>query len=158
MMNAHNVIPKMKYDINTFINKVRVHEGLVLTVYKDTLGIDTIGIGRNLKDRGISKEELDYMDIPSIDAVYEHGITEAHAYYLATNDIAIVENELTRPVMDMAFNMGVPRLCKFKKMWAAIEAGDFNTASVEMLDSRWARQVKSRATKLSDAMKKGEFV
>ena len=62
MMNAHNVTPKMKYDINTFINKVRVHEGLVLTVYKDTLGIDTIGIGRNLKDRGISKEELDYMD------------------------------------------------------------------------------------------------
>ena len=95
-MNAHNVIPKMKYDINTFINKVRVHEGLVLTVYKDTLGIDTIGIGRNLEGRGISKEELDYMDIPSIDAVYEHGITEADAYYLATNDIAIVENELTR--------------------------------------------------------------
>jgi lysozyme len=60
-------------------------------------------------------------------------------------------------VMDMAFNMGVPRLCKFKKMWAAIEAGDFDTASVEMLDSRWARQVKSRATKLSDAMKTGEF-
>ena len=51
-MNAHNVIPKMKYDINTFVNKVRVHEGLVLTVYKDTLGIDTIGIGRNLQDRG----------------------------------------------------------------------------------------------------------
>jgi lysozyme len=42
-------------------------------------------------------------------------------------------------------------------MWAAIEAGDFDTASVEMLDSRWARQVKSRATKLSDAMKTGEF-
>ena len=171
MMNAHNVIPKMKYDINTFVNKVRVHEGLVLTVYKDTLGIDTIGIGRNLQDRGISKEELDHMDIPSMDAVYEHGITEADAYYLATNYIAIVEKELARAkpcvydldavrqliVMDMAFNMGVPRLCKFKKMWAAIEAGDFDTASVEMLDSRWARQVKSRATKLSDAMKKGEF-
>mgnify|MGYP003111259390 FL=1 len=171
MMNAHNVIPKMKYDINTFVNKVRVHEGLVLTVYKDTLGIDTIGIGRNLQDRGISKEELDHMDIPSMDAIYEHGITEADAYYLATNDIAIVEKELARAkpcvydldavrqliVMDMAFNMGVPRLCKFKKMWAAIEAGDFDTASVEMLDSRWARQVKSRATKLSDAMKKGEF-
>ena len=171
MMNAHNVIPKMKYDLNTFVEKVRQHEGLVLTVYKDTLGIDTIGIGRNLEGRGISKEELDYMDIPSIDAIYEHGITEADAYYLATNDIAIVENELARAkpcvydldavrqliVMDMAFNMGVPRLCKFKKMWAAIEAGDFDTASVEMLDSRWARQVKSRATKLSDAMKKGEF-
>ena len=162
----------MKYNTSHFLDKLIAHEGLVLTVYQDTLGIDTIGIGRNLKDRGISKEELDYMDIPSIDAVYEHGITEADAYYLATNDIAIVENELTRAmpcvydldavrqliVRDMAFNMGVPRLCKFKKMWAAIEAGDFNTASAEMLDSRWARQVNSRATKLSDAMKKVEFV
>jgi lysozyme len=172
MMNAHNVSRRMKYDINTFINKLRLHEGLELYVYQDTLGIDTIGIGRNLQDRGISKEELDYMDIPNIEAVYEHGISERDAYYLATNDIAIVENELARAkpcvydldavrqliVMDMAFNMGVPRLCKFKKMWAAIEVGDFDTASVEMLDSRWARQVKSRATKLSDAMKKGEFV
>ena len=59
--------------------------------------------------------------------------------------------------MDMAFNMGVPRLCKFKNMWAAVEAGDFDTASIEMLDSRWARQVKSRATKLAEAMKTGEF-
>ena len=145
MMNAHNVIPKMKYDINTFVNKVRVHEGLVLTVYKDTLGIDTIGIGRNLQDRGISKEELDHMDIPSIDAVYEHGITEEDAYYLATNDIAIVENELARAkpcvydldavrqliVMDMAFNMGVPRLCNLEDV-GCYQAGDFDTASVEM--------------------------
>ncbi len=41
MMNAHNITPKMKYDINTFINKVRVHEGLVLTVYK-TLSASTL--------------------------------------------------------------------------------------------------------------------
>ena len=171
MMNAHNVIPKMKYDINTFVNKVRGHEGLVLTVYKDTLGIDTIGIGRNLKDRGISKEELDYMDIPSMAIVYEHGITEADARYLAMNDIKIVEDELCRvqPVvneldavrqlilMDMAFNMGVPRLCKFKRMWAAIHERKFDAAGREMLDSRWAKQVGSRAIKLSDAMVKGEF-
>ena len=75
MMNANNIKRGMKYDLNTFVEKVRWHEGLVLTVYKDTLGIDTIGIGRNLEGRGISKEELDYMDIPSIDAIYEHGIT-----------------------------------------------------------------------------------
>ena len=120
----------MKYNTSHFLDKLIQHEGMVLTVYQDTLGIDTIGIGRNLQDRGISKEELDHMDIPSMDAVYEHGITEEDAYYLATNDIAIVEKELARAkpcvydldavrqliVMDMAFNMGVPRLCKFKKL------------------------------------------
>ena len=161
----------MKYDRQDLIDKLVVADGLRLQVYKDTLGIDTIGIGRNLEDRGISKEELDWMDIPSIDHVYEWGITEADAVYLATNDVQIVEEELVRAhpcvdrldsvrqliLIDMAFNMGVPRLCKFKKMWAAVEAEDFPTAAKEMLDSRWAKQVKGRATKLANAMHNGEF-
>ena len=161
----------MKYDRQDLIDKLVVSEGLRLQVYKDTLGIDTIGIGRNLEDRGITKEELDWMDIPNIDVVYEMGITEADAVYLATNDVQIVEEELVcaHPcvdrldsvrqliLIDMAFNMGVPRLCKFKKMWAAVECGDYPTAAKEMLDSRWAKQVKGRATKLANAMHNGEF-
>jgi len=161
----------MKYNRSHFLDKLIEHEGMVLTVYQDTLGIDTIGIGRNLKDRGISKEELDYMDIPNMDVIYEHGISEADARYLAMNDIAIVENELCRVhpcveeldsvrqliLMDMAFNMGVPRLCKFKKMWNAVHEENFEAAGLEMMDSRWARQVGGRAKKLSDAMKTGEF-
>lgn len=161
----------MKYNSSHFLDKLIAHEGMVLKVYQDTLGIDTVGIGRNLKDRGISKEELEYMDIPNMQVVYEYGITEADARYLALNDIAIVENELCRVhtcvedldavrqlvLMDMAFNMGVPRLCKFAKMWNAIHEKNFNAASVEMMDSKWARQVGSRAKKLSDAMKDGEF-
>ena len=161
----------MKYRREHFIEELIKHEGLKLQVYKDTLGIDTIGIGRNLEDRGITKEELEALDIPTIDHVYEYGITEADAVYLATNDVQIVEEELVRAhpcvdrldsvrqliLMDMAFNMGVPRLCKFKKMWNAVHEEDFPTAAKEMLDSRWARQVKGRATKLANAMHNGEF-
>ena len=161
----------MKYNVSHFLDKLIEHEGMVLTVYQDTLGIDTIGIGRNLKDRGISPEELAYMDIPNMAIVYTEGISEADARYLAMNDIKIVENELSQVhkcvenldavrqliLMDMAFNMGVPRLCKFKKMWNAIHEGNFDAASLEMMDSRWARQVGSRARKLADAMKSGEF-
>ena len=61
----------MKYNRQDLIDKLVVSEGLRLQVYKDTLGIDTIGIGRNLGDRGITKEELEWMDIPNIDVVYE---------------------------------------------------------------------------------------
>ena len=161
----------MKYRRENFIDKLVTHEGLRLQVYQDTLGIDTIGIGRNLEDRGISKEELDWMDYPSIDHVYEWGITEADAVYLAQNDVQIVEEELLRAhpcvdrldsvrqliLMDMAFNMGVPRLCKFVKMWNAIHEDKYDVAAKEMLDSRWANQVKSRATKLANAMHNGEF-
>ena len=161
----------MKYNTSRFLDKLIEHEGMVLTVYEDSLGIETIGIGRNLKDRGITKEELDYMDIPNMGIIYDHGITEADARYLALNDIRIVENELCRVhpcvenldsvrqliLMDMAFNMGVPRLCKFKNMWNAIHEGRFDIAGMEMMDSKWARQVGRRAVKLSDAMKAGEF-
>ena len=86
----------MKYNRTKLIEKLILHEGLKLNVYKDTLGIDTIGIGRNLEDRGISKEELDAMDIPNIETVYQFGITEVDAVYLAENDVQIVEEELLR--------------------------------------------------------------
>ena len=161
----------MKYNRQNLVSKLIDHEGLVLNVYQDSLGIDTIGIGRNLEDRGITDEELAYLDFPSIDAVYEHGVTEADARYLAENDVQIVEDELLRAhpcvdrldsvrqliLVDMAFNMGVPRLCKFQKMWNAIHEEDFANAAKEMLDSRWAVQVKSRAVKLANAMHNGEF-
>ena len=160
----------MKYNREHLIQKLIAHEGMILRVYQDSLGIDTIGIGRNLVDRGISKQELDAMDIPNINTIYEHGITEADAVYLATNDVQIVENELLAAhpcvaeldsvrqlvLVDMAFNMGVPRLRGFKKMWAAIHKGDYTTAAKEMLDSRWANQVKSRSTILANMMHVGE--
>jgi len=161
----------MKYDKELLMQKLVAHEGMRLDVYKDTLGINTIGIGRNLDDRGITKDELDWMDYPSIEYVYSDGITEADAIYLAQNDVQIVEEELLRAhpcvdrldavrqlvLVDMAFNLGVPRLSKFKKMWAAIHEDKFDVAAKEMLDSRWANQVKSRATKLAHAMHHGEF-
>ena len=161
----------MKYRKEHLLEELVKHEGLRLQVYQDTLGIDTIGIGRNLKDRGISKEELDELDIPTIDHVYEYGITEADAMLLAENDVQIVEEELLRAhpcvedldavrqlvLVDMAFNMGVPRLCKFKKMWNAVHENKFDIAAKEMLDSRWATQVKSRSTKLAHAMHNGAF-
>ena len=161
----------MKYRKEHLLQELVKHEGLRLQVYQDTLGIDTIGIGRNLKDRGISKEELDELDIPTIDHIYEYGITEADAMLLAENDVQIVEEELLRAhpcvedldavrqlvLVDMAFNMGVPRLCKFKKMWNAVHEKKFDIAAKEMLDSRWANQVKSRSVKLANAMHNGEF-
>ena len=161
----------MKYNKDLLMEKLIAHEGLRLQVYEDSLGIATIGIGRNLEDRGITPEELEWMDIPNMDTIYQYGISEADAMYLAQNDVQIVEEELLRShpcvenldavrqlvLVDMAFNMGVPRLGKFKKMWAAIHENNFEEAAKEMLDSRWANQVKSRSTKLAHAMHTGEI-
>ena len=124
-------------------------EGLRLKPYRDSLQVLTIGVGRNLDDRGI---------------------TEAEAKFLLMNDIAIVEKELNAlPIyrkMDdvrqtvlanLSFNIGVPRLLKFRKLWMALDAGDYHKAADEMLDSTWAQQVGLRAVRLSGMMRTGEY-
>ena len=161
----------MKYDRDELVKMIAIHEGIVLNVYQDHLGINTVGIGRNLDDRGITDGELLFMN-KTIDDVYDNGLTEEEAYYLCMNDIAIVEKELldSKPVVnqltdvrqmvlvDMAFNMGVPRLKLFKNMWLAIEKVNYPLACAEMLDSKWANQVGKRAVRLSEAMKNGEWI
>jgi lysozyme len=135
----------MKYDSHKLVEMLIADEGMELQVYTDSLDIDTIGVGRNLEDRGLTDEDL------------------------LRNDIAIVEKELCRAhpcveeldearqmvCINMAFNLGMPRLNRFKKMWAAIYEGDYGTAALEMLDSKWADQVKGRALRLSNIMKTG---
>ena len=161
----------MKYNMTELLDKLVLHEGLELLPYKDSLGIDTIGIGRNLEHRGLSEEELVHIG-KDISDICEWGITKEQAYYLAENDIKIVEEEVCkahpcvveldeirqRVIIDMAFNIGVPRLNKFVKMWKAIDEQDFAEAKVQMLDSRWANQVGNRAVRLSNAMETGEWV
>ena len=158
----------MKYDADEFVEMVAKHEGVVLEPYRDILGIRTIGIGRNLEDGGITDVELDYIG-KTLEDILKVGLTREEAYYLCRNDISNVEKELLerKPIVnqldqvrqmclvDMGFNMGVPRLMKFVKMWGAIEVGDFYEASNQMLDSRWAKQVGKRSEHLAQMMRAG---
>ena len=61
-------------------------------------------------------------------------------------------DEAQEVIVNMCFNMGAPRLAKFKKFIAGVNNSDWNTAAVEMMDSRWAKQTPSRAESLSKAM------
>ena len=81
------------YNKEKLIDQLIKHEGMVLQVYKDSLGIDTISIGRNLEDRGITDGELMHMNMIRED-IHEVGITEENARFLLQNDIDIVEKEL----------------------------------------------------------------
>jgi len=141
----------MKYDMTSLEDQLIDHEGLELKPYRCTAEKLTIGVGRNIEDRGITEDE---------------------ARYLLKNDIKIVEDELLerkpevagldsvrqRVLVDMGFNVGLPILMKFQNMWAAIEEEDWEEASAQMMDSRWAKQVGRRAERLSQAMATGEWV
>ena len=103
--------------------------------------------------------------------IFKNGITKEDAYFLANRDIEIVERELLssravvkelnsvrqKVLVDMGFNMGIPRLNKFSRMWSAIDKQEYKSAAEEMQDSLWAGQVKSRADTLAYAMEHGEF-
>ncbi|GAB6191135.1 glycoside hydrolase family protein [Desulfocastanea catecholica] len=118
------------------------HEGLRLQPYRCPAGKLTIGVGHNLDDNGISKE------IAMV--ILQHDIAEHMAELNAAFPWIRSLNYARQDAMvDMAFNLGLPRFAKFKKMLAAMEAGDYATAHDEMLDSKWARQVGGRAQELA---------
>jgi len=121
------------------------HEGLELKPYRDIVGKLTIGVGRNLDDNGITEDEARYL--------LQNDITR-HALELGDAFPVVRNLDETRyyVLLNMAFNMGIPRLRDFKKMWAAIDSGDFREASRQMMDSRWAGQVGRRATELAELM------
>jgi len=124
------------------------HEGLRLKPYRDTVGKLTIGIGRNLDDVGISESEARLMLRNDLSQIHEE---LAHLSWFVALD-AVRQMAL----IDMGFNLGLSRLRKFRKMIAAIESGDWLQAAAEMLDSRWARQVGSRADELAYMVQTGD--
>lgn len=135
----------MKFNMDKMIDELVDHEGLELFPYEDSLGIVTIGVGRNLEERGISEDEAFYLLSNDIDVIWEE-LIKSHPI------VEDLDDQRQMILLNMAFNMGVPRLSKFKKMWAAIENNNMEEASKEALDSRWASQVGRRAEELAERL------
>ena len=126
---------------------IKKHEGLRFKPYKDTVGKLTIGYGRNLDDNGITLAEAEQM--------LSNDIQNCYAECLKLPCWNKLNEARQAVLLDMCFNLGITRMKTFKKMLAALEVGAYNRAAKEMLDSKWAFQVKSRATELADIMSKG---
>ena len=127
--------------------QIRMHEGVEHKVYEDTEGIKTVGVGRNLEDRGLSDDEIDYLLSNDIDICVKE-LEQTFDWYDDLDDIR------KRVLIDMMFNLGMPRLKGFANMLKAIEAGAWKNAAVEMLDSKWAKSDSpNRAKELSDIIK-----
>lgn len=124
-----------------------LHEGMKLKPYRCTAGKLTIGVGRNLEDRGISEEEALFLLQNDIENVIKQ--LERYSWYTGLDPVR------QKVIIDMSF-MGMGSLLGFKKMIAALELGDYEEATKEMLDSRWAEQVGQRAVRLAEMMGTGE--
>lgn len=126
------------------------HEGLRLKPYTDTVGKLSIGVGRNLTDVGISKEEALYL--------LERDISHAEAMLTINLPWFQQLDEVRKAVLlDMCFNMGWTTLSQFKNTLASISRNEFEDASKGMLASHWAHQVGNRAVRLAEMMRTGEW-
>ena len=130
-------------------NMIARNEGLRLRIYEDSLGIPTIGYGINLLE----------------------GLSEPECEYLLINRIKVATNECKKrfdwfdsigegrqhALIDLTYNMGIVRLLGFRKMLTALSQGEFARASMELLDSRYARQVGIRADRNAYLMLRNEY-
>lgn len=154
---------------DNMVERIKRHEGYRNRPYKDTVDKWTVGYGRNLEDNPLSIEEVlelfnatKFTDDGSAERFFDTLLTrdiEKHAAELEDN-LAIFPmcsgNEQT-VLIDMAFNMGVPNLLSFKGMTHALDNEDQVQAAVELLDSHYAEQVKTRAAQNAKLLAGGRY-
>jgi lysozyme len=135
------------------IEMLRKHEGVEIHAYKCTAKKITIGVGRNIDPSGgigLSHDEIDYL--------LANDVKRVSVELLLTFSWYAELDEVRKDAMiDMCFNMGLPRLSKFKKSLAAMATEDYETAATEFLDSNWAKQVGDRAITITDMIRSGEY-
>lgn len=127
---------------------IKAHEGLSLLPYECSAGKLTIGYGRNLDDVGISQAEADFL----LDIDIHKAIADCKAVIPSFDELSEMRQAV---LIDMMFNLGRTKFKKFKRMLQAIDYGNYDKASFEMLDSDWAVQVGERATFLARKMEEG---
>ena len=124
-------------------------EALRLKPYRDTVGKLSIGVGRNLTDCGIRRDEA--MLMLSNDIAATVADLDQHLPWWRQLD------ELRQRVLaNMCFNLGIQRLMQFFHFLYALQKGDYEVAAKEMLASKWAEEVGERATRLAQAIKSGQ--
>jgi len=143
-------------DLNRLREEIAADEGIKHEIYLDHLGLPTFGIGHLVLDSDpehgepvgtpVSEERV----VEAFDSDVETVLADCEELY---DDFAELPEEVQLIIANMMFNMGRPRLSKFKGMKAGVDARDWNKAADEMVDSRWYKQVTNRAQRLVDRMR-----
>ncbi len=123
-------------------------EGVRFELYRDSVGKVTGGVGHNFDDKGISEAVSNLMLDEDIADAYAD--LDRNAPWWRD-----MPDRCQDGLANMSFNMGWPRLSGFKRMLAALQAGDYTKAADEALDSRWAVQVGARANRIATLFREG---
>ena len=143
-------------NIEQLREELKIDEGCKYEIYLDHLGLPTFGIGHLILD-----SDPEYGQAPGT-PVSENRVNECFASDTRIvledckklySNFEFLPEEVQLIIANMMFNMGYPRLSKFKGMKAAVDIGDWHRAAVEMVDSRWYQQVTNRADRLVSRMR-----
>ena len=135
--------------IEELINELIEDEDIRLKPYKCTAGKLTIGIGRNLDDRGITEGEARYL---CMNDIQNARIDLEHIF----GDVKHFSENRQKALLNMMFNLGYNKFTGFKKMIVAIKSNDWHEAAEQAKDSRWYRQVgKSRSERIITRLREG---
>ena len=134
----------------SLIDSIKEHEGYVGIVYKDSLGIDTIGYGFAIKDLELDRDICDIILERKLHNL-EDSVNFKFSWFM------YMPQEIKNVILEMCYQLGVNGFSKFKKTILYLENKEYRMASKEMLDSKWARQTPNRANRLSDRVKEVDF-
>ena len=143
-------------DIEQLRKQLELDEGVKYEIYNDHLGYATFGVGHLVlesdpeygSELGTSISESRVIEAFEQDC--ENVLRDCNILYENFDDLP---EEVQQIVANMMFNMGRPRLSKFKGMKRGVDAEDWNAAADEMVDSAWYRQVTNRAERLVERMR-----
>lgn len=139
------MVTQDQYDI--LLARLSRTEGRRNKPYVDTVGKVTIGIGHNLTDKGIPDSIVNELFTLDINAASDDA--EKIPVYLNLDPVR------QTVIVDMIFNMGLSDLLQFVNTLDSIKRRDYEAAAVNMLNSKWAHQVGSRALELANIMRTG---
>ena len=138
------------FDRKALLNSVARHEGLRLKPYTDTVGKLTIGFGRNLEDKGLSKKEAALL--------LQHDLEDAERECLnAFAWFSALDGPRQTVLIEMCLNLGLRKLIGFGQTLKAVSERRYEDAAKQMLRSKWAQQVGQRAVTLAGIMRTGAY-
>ena len=143
-------------NIEQLREELKIDEGVKYEIYLDHLDLPTFGIGHLVLDSDpefgepvgtpVSEDRVNECFDQDVEVV----LGECRILYPDFDDLP---EEAQLIIANMMFNMGRPRLSKFKGMKRGVDARDWNAAADEMVDSNWYRQVTNRAGRLVQRMR-----
>ena len=138
-------------DMDRLLASVKKHEGYRNKVYLDTLGKRTVGVG-HLCVEDFWEDDKEYEE-KFLMTILEHDLqTAIKGAERLLRDCPVLDDLAKEIIIEMVFQLGETGVSKFKNMIKALKIPDYQTAAIEMLDSKWAKQTPERAQGMSSEM------